>query len=209
MDIAGATHTVRAHDLLRLKRPDQLAGDAPPWARQSLVRAPWAVVRRAVAPNDHIAVGVRGCTRGKRWGTTTAATNVVELLTPEQLVDRVDRIRSQVPAARALVELRRRLRNLPLQWGPTGSAGFELATGLATLGPDSDLDIVIRGRPPQHLFDRLPNVLDDLPARVDAQLDLEIGAVALAEVFCGAREVLVKTPTGIFLVSTKSLVAGR
>src|ERR671917_16945 len=40
---------------------------------------------------------------------------------------------------------------LGLAWGPTGSIGFELATGVAVAGPASDLDVVVRAPEPWSL----------------------------------------------------------
>lgn len=197
--------TVRAHDLLRLTNPGQLTHAAPAWVAPALVKAPWAVVRRSVASPGRAAVGVRGATRGQRWGTTIALADCVEHFAPEQLLDRIHSLRSAVPAACALRVLRERLHGLPLQWGPTGSAGFELATQVETLHRDSDLDIVVRGLPDRVLLDHLCRAIDALPARVDVQLELGIGAVALHEFMSGAHELLVKTPTGPSLVPVRTL----
>lgn len=198
----AAPETVRVHDLVRLADPAELAGDAPDWVSEALAQAPWAVVRRDVAPDGHIAVGVRGQTRAQRWGAVARTGNVSEVVTPEELVVRVGCVPPRMPAAQALLELRARLRTLPVQWGPTGSAGFELATGLATLRPASDLDIVVHAQPHRDLpaqwdlLVQLGAAFRNLPARVDAQLALDVGAVALEELLSGAGEVLVKTPSG-------------
>jgi phosphoribosyl-dephospho-CoA transferase len=60
----------QVHDLLQID-PDSLNPDftgAPSWVKRTLSSCPWVVVRRAQAPADQIAVGVRGDTRNKRWG---------------------------------------------------------------------------------------------------------------------------------------------
>jgi phosphoribosyl-dephospho-CoA transferase len=86
---------------------------------------------------------------------------------------------------------------LGLAWGPTGSVGFELATGTAVVGPASDLDVVVRAPEPwSHVRAReLADDLARLPVRVDTQLDTPSGAVALAEYARGGR-VLLRTPDG-------------
>jgi phosphoribosyl-dephospho-CoA transferase len=87
--------------------------------------------------------------------------------------------------------------SLGLIWGPTGSAGFELATGVPAAGAASDLDVVVRA-PEFWPLERAREVAEDLaplPARVDAQLDTPAGAVTLAEYACGGH-VLVRTPDG-------------
>jgi phosphoribosyl-dephospho-CoA transferase len=91
---------------------------------------------------------------------------------------------------------------LGLAWGPTGSAGFELATGDAVAGPASDLDLVVRAPEPWSL-DRARELVEDLtrlPVRIDTQLDAPTGAVALAEYARGGR-VLLRTPDGPKLVN--------
>jgi len=92
--------------------------------------------------------------------------------------------------------------SLGLAWGPTGSVGFELATGTAVAGPASDLDVVIRA-PELWSLARARELADDLarlPVRVDMQLDTPSGAVALAEYARGGR-VLLRTPDGPKLVN--------
>jgi phosphoribosyl-dephospho-CoA transferase len=40
----------------------------PIWVRPALAKYPWVVARRAISPEDRIAVGVRGQERQQRWG---------------------------------------------------------------------------------------------------------------------------------------------
>jgi phosphoribosyl-dephospho-CoA transferase len=207
---------MRAHDLLRLHRPtDLVVPGAPCWVPEALALAPWVVVRRDVAPKDFVAVGVRGATREKRWATTISVDNIAARWAPQDLVGRLSSLPMRTPAARALAAVRTRLAPLPLQWGPTGSAGFELATGVETLTPASDLDIVLRVRTREELWAqpsllrRLHDALTNLPARVDAQVDLDIGGIALEELLSGVDQVLVKTSTGPILLPITQLFADR
>jgi phosphoribosyl-dephospho-CoA transferase len=91
---------------------------------------------------------------------------------------------------------------LGLAWGPTGSIGFELATGVAVAGPASDLDVVVRAPEPWFLAQARELVADlaRLPVRVDTQLDTPTGAVVLGEYARGGR-VLLRTPDGPKLVN--------
>jgi phosphoribosyl-dephospho-CoA transferase len=91
---------------------------------------------------------------------------------------------------------------LGLAWGPTGSVGFELATGVAVADPASDLDVVVRAPEPWSLARarELTDGLARLPVRVDTQLDTPSGAVALTEYARGGR-VLLRTPDGPKLVN--------
>jgi phosphoribosyl-dephospho-CoA transferase len=94
-----------------------------------------------------------------------------------------------------------------MHWGPTGSAGFELASGLATLSAASDLDVVLRCRAPapRVLLQRVGNRLRGLPTPVDAQLDLGSGAVALDELLSGTKHVLLRTPSGPTIVLAEQI----
>jgi phosphoribosyl-dephospho-CoA transferase len=72
------------------------------------------------------------------------------IVTPSQLLHcAVSEQRADTaPAFRALETLKDRWKDLSLTWGPGGSVGFELATAIPVVKPESDLDIVIyAGRP--------------------------------------------------------------
>jgi phosphoribosyl-dephospho-CoA transferase len=126
---------------------------------------------------------------------------VTERVSPEDLAA----VRSwrHMPRARRVGSLRvldavdELCTSLGLAWGPTGSVGFELATGVPSTGVASDLDVVIRAPQPWSLeyVREMADCLNRLPARVDAQLDTTAGAVTLAEYACGGH-VLVRTPDG-------------
>ena len=69
--------------------------------------------------------------------------------------------------------------------------------------PSSDLDLLVRPtrRQARATLKRLHVALQRLPARVDCQIEIDDGAIALGELLLGAREVLVRTPTGPRLIS--------
>jgi phosphoribosyl-dephospho-CoA transferase len=194
---------VRPHDLLRLADGTGLSheGSVPAWVPTSLARAPWVVVRRARAPAGLVPVGVRGSTRAQRFAALLAPDAVAARVTPEDLV--AERVWHHIPRARrvgfllvldAVDEL---FSSLGLVWGPTGSVGFELATGVAAAGSASDLDVVVRAPEPWPLEGarEIADHLNRLPARVAAQLDTPAGAVMLNEYARGDR-VLLRTPDG-------------
>jgi phosphoribosyl-dephospho-CoA transferase len=88
-------------------------------------------------------------------------------------------------------------------WGPGGSAGFELATGVPAARQGSDLDLVIRVPepvPPAEVA-RLLEALAGLPVRVDAQLQCDRGGFAAAEYARGGAQTLLRTDEGPFLVA--------
>jgi phosphoribosyl-dephospho-CoA transferase len=91
-------------------------------------------------------------------------------------------------------------------WGPTGSVGFELASGKPTATATSDLDLLIRM--PNHLprdeAQRIQAKLDEQAARagirIDAQLETPAGGVALAEYASGKARVMARHASGPRLV---------
>ncbi|MEH7096906.1 phosphoribosyl-dephospho-CoA transferase MdcG domain-containing protein [Neobacillus vireti] len=68
------------------------------------------------------------------------------------------------------------------KWGPTGSAGFELATGYTSLRDTSNLDLVIDA-PQKNNFLEAKDLLHQLDAfniRIDIQVETRRGAF-----YCG------------------------
>ncbi len=191
----------RAHDLLRLPAAsaDLLPADAPTWARDALRTAPWVVVRRAGAPDALIAVGLRGADRSQRYAWTVAPDLVCETVTPEDLRD-VTPARD-VPALRAMATVRSIFRPTGIRWGPTGSVGFELATGMPAASPASDLDLAVRtSHATLSQLKVIHRGLAGLDVRADCQVETPMGAIALAELVTSSDDVLVKTPAGPRLV---------
>ena len=138
--------TPRPHDLLWGMRPEQLPADAPAWAVAVLAAGQPVVVRRAVVAPGQVAVGLRGATRDQRLAALMPIAAISHRLTPEQLLDR--RASEDLPVFRVLAGLRPLLDALGHAWGVTGSAGFQLATGLSAAHPDSDLDLLLRAERP-------------------------------------------------------------
>ena len=195
----------RPHDLIRVRDLDALlAASAPTWMRRSLTRAPWVVVRRAQAPAGQVAVGVRGRVRHERHAVSLLVSDVGTLVPPESLREPAAAVAGAVPAMRALRACRRILGG-DLCWGPTGSIGFELATGRATATATSDLDLVIRrsALPSSRWAADLLAQLAELPVRVDCQLDTPAGAVALAELAADPATIVLRTSAGPELVSRR------
>ena len=199
---------MRPHDLLRLADGAGISheGPVPAWLPARLARAPWVVVRRARAPSALIPVGVRGSTRSERLAAFLAPTGVAARVSPESLAAargwrHAFRAR-WLGALRVLEAVDELFTFLGLAWGPTGSIGFELATGVAVAGPASDLDVVVRAPEPWFLAQARELVADlaRLPVRVDTQLDTPTGAVVLGEYARGGR-VLLRTPDGPKLVN--------
>lgn len=193
----------RPHDLLRLSSPaDIVAKHAPDWVATALRAAPWVVVRRASASVGRVAVGVRGKARAQRFAMQVPDIAITDLLAPEDLTARVASLNRDLPAARALRSLPALLDETALPWGPTGSVGYELATGLPTVNAGSDVDLLLRPArlPTRAKLTDLHAALGRLPARVDCQIETNAGAVALSELVSGAPQLLLRTPTGPRLI---------
>lgn len=189
-----------AHDLLWGMTPQQLPADAPAWAVASLRLGQPVVVRRAPAPPGHIAVGLRGRAREQRYGTSMPVAAIQHQVRPEDLCQ-VESPRD-LPALQALERLRPLLDASGWTWGVSGSAGFELATGVEALHERSDLDLILRT---PHRLDRLQArqllaQLDASVCAVDMQLQTPGGAVALREWAGSSRRVLLKDDTQARLV---------
>jgi phosphoribosyl-dephospho-CoA transferase len=178
---------VSPHDLLRLSTPVHPAA-APGWVAAALAGVPWVVVRRATAGPGLVPVGVRGPTRADRFAFELDPAAVAGVVRPEDL------------AGRAAAAARDVLDPTGWVWGPTGSVGFELATGRPVVTPDSDLDLIVRVTtlPPVQELRRLHR---DLPPRADCLIETPDGAFALAELTTGAPQALLRTRTGPRLVS--------
>jgi phosphoribosyl-dephospho-CoA transferase len=141
----------QVHDLLQLT-PDSIHRaciDAPDWAVRALDSCPWVVVRRAQARAGQIGVGVRGSSRSERWGSFLSRELITRVVSPMDLLT-VARASTScfwtpaTPALKVLRQLMERWCDLTLPWGPTGSVGFELATGYKAATNLSDLDVAIR-----------------------------------------------------------------
>lgn len=192
--------TPRPHDLLWGMRPEQLPADAPAWAVAVLAAGQPVVVRRAVIAPGQVAVGLRGATRDQRLAALMPVEAINHRLAPEDLLAR--QASEDLPVFRVLAELRPLLDALGHAWGVTGSAGFQLATGLPTAHPDSDLDLLLRAERPLPRSEARPllQLLEGRACRVDLQLETPLGGVALGEWAGGAARVLVKAAEGPRLV---------
>ena len=199
-----STSSLRAHDLLWFDNCSsfQCDGPLPNWAATVLREQQPVVVRRAVASNNEIAVGLRGHSRGQRLGGVLPKAAITRVATPESLLQRLGTADLTLPALASLATLCSRLAP-HYAWGPTGSVGFQLATGLPVVRVDSDLDILMRfpEEPDRAELDSLTRLFAELPVRCDVQMETPHGGVALAEWARGERRMLLKTTRGPVLVA--------
>jgi phosphoribosyl-dephospho-CoA transferase len=193
--------TVRAHDLLWIAREAKLFPKVQPaWVRGALSQMPVVVVRRAEAPAGFAAVGVRGPSRELRFAALVELKDVRKLQTPESLVsergwhENLAGIPVRVRETLTLFdELSIREK---LEWGPVGSVGYQLATGLPVTTNESDVDVLIRCEvpPDQLMLSAVRDVAKRSLAPLDVILEGPPGAVALEELH--SPHVLLKTSRG-------------
>jgi phosphoribosyl-dephospho-CoA transferase len=194
------------HDLIRLREPIALTVDAPvpAWVEPALLRTPWVVVRRGHVRDGMIPVGVRGLARQQRFAAVLAVAEIADQLSPEELTDSryaIERNRKDaLPTFAALARVAPILASRGHRWGPGGSVGFEIATGIATATSSSDLDLILRQDHRLGLDEAidLQAALAEAaaPVRVDALLETPLGGVSLADLAAMPARVLVRTPDG-------------
>ncbi len=207
------------HDLIRLCEPIALTVDAsvPPWVEPALKRTPWVVVRRGHLRDGMVPVGVRGLARQERFATVLAIAEIADRLSPEELTESrhviARRRKGEAPALAALDRVAPILASRGHRWGPGGSVGFEIATGVATATSSSDLDLILRQDHPLRLDEAidLHAALSEAaaPARVDVLLETPRGGVSLADLTAFPARLLVRTPDGPRLAADPWVATAR
>jgi len=190
-----------AHDLLHVDpQIAQAWPDAPPWVFASLVRAPWVVVRRD-CERDDVPVGVRGNTRAERYATRIAASQIARAVTPDALLVCIPS--TTRPLDRAAALLRDAAARCGVHAGLTGAYGFELTSATCVTHPGSDLDAVVADAPCARLA-TFAAACGAIAQVTGVRLDIEVlvpeGGVALAELLATRRPMLVKTNAGPVLI---------
>ena len=199
---------VSPHDLLQLAPGTPDFSGAPVWVAASLKRAPFVVVRRAMPVNALIAVGVRGTIRSERFGTWLDPRYVKRVLEPETLGAAKPAIkRATLPAFALLQAIAPLCEATGCAWGPTGSVGFELASGYPTVTQTSDLDLQLRApdrldrSTAKLLFDALSQAALAHGTRIDMQIQTHDGAFSLAEYAHPGARVMMRCADGPKLVA--------
>lgn len=195
---------MKPHDLLKIKDVNLFLASHkdPKWIKESLICAPYVVVRRSPINNKKIPIGIRGTSRNHRFASFIHSSEVESTVTPEDLVAKKTWKHSsrynELVILQALEAVDEIVKEYGFIWGPTGSAGFELASGTPTLTEMSDLDLVIRA--PEFLVAeeavQLFTELSSLGIRADIQIETPNGAISLAEYVRGDKQVLLRTMDG-------------
>src|SRR3984957_1143394 len=182
----------QVHDLLQIDAHALTADSVsrPQWVRETLICCPWVVVRRGQAPAGQISVGVRGAARSERWAGCCSETLIKKIVRPTELLvpSRTSARLRRTPALQALLDVIERWQGLSLPWGPTGSVGFELATGRPVTTEASDLDLAVRAPSPigveqaRWLWDRVLG----LRTKVDVRVETPLCGFSLEEYACAS-----------------------
>ncbi|WP_158938385.1 malonate decarboxylase holo-ACP synthase [Burkholderia sp. S171] len=200
---------VNSHDLLQLAPGTLDFSDAPAWVAASLKRAPFVVVRRAMSVSGLIAVGIRGEIRSERFGSWLDPRYVERVVEPEALLanSKPSMTRAKLPTFALLQAIAPICNATGYIWGPTGSVGFELASGYPTVTQTSDLDLLMRAPDPldrttaKALFDTLSQAALDHSTRIDMQIQTLDGAFSLAEYAHPGARVMLRCADGPKLVA--------
>lgn len=204
----GSVPEPRPHDLLWIAGSEALRVEhpLPDWVEAAITAAPVVVVRRGACSGHTIPVGVRGQSRAQRFGAFVARQAVRRRVTPEDLAKTMcwrGNRRAEFAAMRRVLDAVAREWNA-IAWGPAGSVGFELATGVPVTTCESDLDLVIHA--PQRISRREAEAVlqsaEGLEVCTDIRLETPFGSVALQEyVAPAASRMLMKTVEGPRLVA--------
>ncbi|HUA92598.1 MAG TPA: malonate decarboxylase holo-ACP synthase [Terracidiphilus sp.] len=207
-DQIEAADAARPHDLLWISSIEVIFAPCalPDWVRKAIAATPIVVVRRAARSGNAIPVGIRGQARSERFAAFIAPHAVRKRITPENLVQ--TRRWREIPRPESAA-MRRALESVAarwngFRWGPAGSVGFELATGLPVTTDKSDLDLVIHA--PQRITANEAEVLlksvAGLEVRADVRIETPFGSVALQEhASPTSPRILMKTCAGPMLVA--------
>lgn len=199
---------LKVNDLLKINTVNDLIGDFTdfPWIDEAVKRSPLVVVRRAPLINNMVPVGIRGTNRSQRLAATILDSNIIEIIKPEQLVEgklwRNNKHIGETQIFKTLEAVDNIFKRYSMIWGPTGSVGFELASGVETVTATSDLDIIVRAPSfvPIKTAKDIIKELSTVITKVDIQLETPKGSLALAEYARGDNNILIRTLNGPRLI---------
>ncbi|WP_034916967.1 malonate decarboxylase holo-ACP synthase [Erwinia sp. 9145] len=192
------------HDLVWLTHESDLTGALPDWVAAQWRQTLPLVIRRDRDAAGRLPVGIRGLKREQRAAAWVAISAVRRQVTPESLSEAGFLLRSpfvSLPPVQAAIQLAQQ--RWPWVWGITGSVGYALATDMPVIHGASDLDLLIRGPEPvsHEALMRWQQFSQQLPCRVDTQIETSHGAFALTEWLRDGR-VMLKTNDGPRLTAT-------
>ena len=198
--MVGALHV---HDLILLRTGHLNSGRHVPISQSQSAFLGGCAERRYL--DGLIPVGVRGQQRHERCAGFTRLSEVMETRRPDQLrLLLAEDSRRALQAFRTLSYLESHLAGLDMTWGPGGSVGYELASGIPAVGADSDLDFILFA--PKKLeiakVQDLWRMIGSAPGKVDALVETPCCGFSLEEfVTTSHRKILLRTSDGHILGS--------
>jgi phosphoribosyl-dephospho-CoA transferase len=199
--------TLHVHDfvLLRTKSAVIFTGGRPACPYLNPNQRPWMAVRRGRISDGLIPVGVRGTQRHERWAGFTRSSEVLETRRPDQLrLLFAEDSRRALKAFQTLSYLESHLVGLNMSWGPGGSVGYELASGMPAVRDGSDLDFILFAPKNLHITKAqdLWRMISSAPGKVDALIETPFCGFSLEEfVTTSPRKILLRTSDGSILGS--------
>jgi phosphoribosyl-dephospho-CoA transferase len=197
--------TLNVHDLILLRTESVVIstqGD-PVCPYLNPNQSPWVVVRRGRISDRLVPVGVRGTQRHERCAGFARLSEVMETRGPDQLrLLHAEDSRRGLQAFRSLSYLESGLAEFDMSWGPGGSVGYELASGIPAVRADSDLDFILFA--PRRLetteAQDLWRMISSAPGKVDALVETPFCGFSLEEfVTTSPRKILLRTSDGRIL----------
>lgn len=189
----------RAQDLLKIDRKALRDIELPEWF-SSPTDSFIAVVRRDFSSEGKVPVGLRGSSRGERFGLFIDPEYILERTRPEDLPERL----RAFPIRDCRIDFLSRLleESFPFQWGITGSIAYSLLTGEKHWKETSDIDLRINlpKKVSRDFFGDWLQALSQSPVRIDTQIESPLGGFALKE-WLKADNVLLKTDRGPFITN--------
>jgi phosphoribosyl-dephospho-CoA transferase len=199
--------TLHVHDLILLSTESTVTSTegvpACPYLNPNRHR--WVVVRRGRISDGSIPVGVRGPQRHERYGGFTRLSEVLVVRRPDHLrLLLAEDSRRALQALRTLSYLESHLVGLDMSWGPGGSVGYELASGIPAVRADSDLDFILFAPRKLEISEALDlwRMISTAPGKVDALVETPFCGFSLEEfVTTSPRKILLRTSNGRILGS--------
>jgi phosphoribosyl-dephospho-CoA transferase len=198
--------TLHVHDLILLGESAVISNEGSPACPYlNPNQRPWAVVRRGRISDGLVPVGVRGSQRHERCAGFTGLSEVLETRRPDQLrLLLAEDSRRALQAFRTLSYLESHLVGLDMSWGPGGSVGYELASGIPAVRADSDLDFILFAPRKLEITEAqdLWRMISSAPGKVDALVETPCCGFSLEEfVTMSHRKILLRTSDGRILGS--------
>jgi phosphoribosyl-dephospho-CoA transferase len=199
--------TLHVHDLILLRTQSAVISTQadPACLNLNPNQRPWVVVRRGRISDGVIPVGVRGAQRNERCAGFTALSEVMEIRRPDQLrLPLAEDSRRALQAFQTLSYLESHLSGLDMIWGPGGSVGYELASGIPAVRAESDLDFILFAPRTLDMTEAqdLWRMISSATGKVDALVETPYCGFSLREfVATSHRKILLRTNDGRILGS--------